>query len=40
MEEHVTVKTGLMAAENSALHHRINFILKYIKKENNYFKLQ
>ncbi len=39
-EEHVTLKTGMTAAENSALHHSINLILKYIKIENNYFKLQ
>ncbi len=26
-------------AENSALHHRINYIIKYIQMENRYFKL-
>ncbi len=33
--DHVTLKTGAMAAENSG----INYILKYIKIENNYFLL-
>ncbi len=33
LKDHVTLKTGVMAAE-------INYILKYIKTENSYFKLE
>ncbi len=36
----MTLKTGVMTAENSALITGINYILKYIKIENYYFKLQ
>ncbi len=37
LEDHVTLKMGVMAAENSAL--GINYILKYIQIESSYFKL-
>uniref|UniRef100_A0A8C2Q7T4 DNA primase large subunit n=1 Tax=Cyprinus carpio TaxID=7962 RepID=A0A8C2Q7T4_CYPCA len=38
-EDHVTLKTGVMASENSACQLNINYILKYIKTVNSYFKL-
>ncbi len=37
-EDHVTLKTAVM--KNTALITEINYILKYIKIENCYFKLQ
>ncbi len=39
-EDHMTLKTGVNDAENTALITGINYILKYIKIENIYFKLQ
>ncbi len=34
LKDHVTLKTEVMAAENSASHHRNRFIFKYVKIEN------
>jgi len=38
ISDHVTLKTGVMAGENSALPLGINDILKYIQIENHYLK--
>ncbi len=34
------LKTGVIAAENSAFHHKNKLHFKYIKTENSYFNLQ
>ncbi len=36
-EDHVTLKTGVTAAENTVLHHRNKLHYKYIQIENSYF---
>ncbi len=38
LKDHVTLKTGVIDAENSALITGINYILKYIQIESSYFK--
>ncbi len=37
-EDHVTLKTGVMMLKIQLCITEINYILKYIKIENNYFK--
>ncbi len=39
-EDHVTLKTGVMMLKIQLSFTGINYILKYIKIENIYFKLQ
>ncbi len=39
-EDHVTLKTGVMKLKIQLCFTGINYILKYIKIENIYFKLQ